>query len=89
MGNFIVVAQLNSAPCSGRCFAQIIRGHVSEAARSTSVVRYRILLTLSLINPQRALSGVVRSGLLVGQAKGAGEACEPLPVHRPRKVCFR
>jgi hypothetical protein len=70
-------------------FAQTIRGHVSEAARNTSVVRYRILLTLSLMNPQRALSGVVRSGLLGGQAKGTGDAFEPLPIHRPGKVSFR
>jgi hypothetical protein len=88
METFIVVAQLNSAPCSGRSFAQIIREHMSEAARNTSVVRYLILLTLSLMNPQRALSGVVRSGLL-GQAKIAGEASEPLPIHRPGKVSFR
>jgi hypothetical protein len=66
METFIAVAQLDSAPCSGRCFAQIIRGHVREAASNTSVVRYRILLTLSLMKTQRTLSGVVRSGLLGG-----------------------
>jgi hypothetical protein len=44
---------------------------------------------LSLVSPQRALSGVVRSGLLGGQAKGAGEASEPLPIHQLGMVSFR
>jgi hypothetical protein len=37
METFIVVAQLNSAPCSSRCFAHIIRGHVWRLLRQLPI----------------------------------------------------